>query len=154
MLYLTLFAACLGQMLQPAPLVVTATAYTCEPVAANPMHPCGPLRWGGEVAAPGMACPPAWRDRAFQVPTRGVLRCDDTPRDSQLHGRPHVDVRAETLEEARAWGIQILDIHPITEPSPWSTKQCWTFSRRARRSPAPSPSLSPSSPRVRHVDHE
>ncbi|MGB0389850.1 MAG: hypothetical protein ACPGWR_33935, partial [Ardenticatenaceae bacterium] len=32
---------------------VVLTAYTCERTPRNPMHPCGPLRWGGNVYSRG-----------------------------------------------------------------------------------------------------
>lgn len=103
---------------------VTATAYTCDAHPRNPMHPCGPLRWGGEVEAPGMACPAAWRDRRFYVPRFGVLRCDDTPRDETLHGYPHVDLRVSTYERAMWWGVRPLVIVACPELCVDASRKC------------------------------
>lgn len=91
---------------------VVATAYTCEVNPANRMHPCGPLRWGGDVHGQGMACPVAWRGRTFDVPSWGILTCDDTQEIDVLHGLPHVDIRVPTLAEAQNWGMRRITLRP------------------------------------------
>lgn len=103
----------------PGTVEVLATAYTCDAHPRNPMYPCGPLRWGGDVWDPGMACPPEWRDTLWRVPGFGVLRCDDTPRDSYLYGLPHIDIRLPTYREAILFGMQRLTIQSAdTQPLP------------------------------------
>jgi hypothetical protein len=84
---------------------VTATHYTCEPVAANPMNPCGLTRDGTNPALPGMACPLSWLGRVYQVPDFGALRCDDTGAHDYLRGLPHVDIRVPTYAAAVRGGI-------------------------------------------------
>ncbi|HBY97492.1 MAG TPA: hypothetical protein DEP84_26720 [Chloroflexi bacterium] len=91
---------------------VIVTAYTCEENSNNPMHPCGPLRWGGDRYGPGMACPVEWRDRAMDVPGYGIRRCDDTPRDGYLDGLPHIDLRVPTVAEAKRIGVRRMIIQP------------------------------------------
>jgi hypothetical protein len=100
---------------------VVMTAYTCEPHPQNPMHPCGRLRWGGDLNSPGMACPPEWRNRLFDVPGSGVRRCDDTGRYDYLAGLPHIDVRVPTLAEARQRGVQRVTITAVDEAQPTPT---------------------------------
>lgn len=96
---------------EPPAFDVILTAYTCEESPSNPMHPCGPLRWGGAVHDPGMACPVEWRNLVFDVPGYGTFRCDDTPRDGILWNLPHVDLRVPTVAEARRIGIQQVTIY-------------------------------------------
>lgn len=96
---------------------VVLTSYTCEETPANPMYPCGVLRWGGNVNAPGMACPFEWRNRIFEVPGYGVLRCDDTPARGYLNGLPHIDVRVPTVAQARRIGIRRITIYPTGQPA-------------------------------------
>ncbi|MBA3532666.1 MAG: hypothetical protein H0T73_12145 [Ardenticatenales bacterium] len=94
---------------------VHATAYTCEAHPRNPMHPCGPLRWGGNVYSAGMACPVTWRNKVLEVPGYGVLRCDDTPRDGWIGGRAHIDIRVSTYAEARRFGVRRMVIYAMNE---------------------------------------
>jgi hypothetical protein len=91
-------------------VTVTATHYTCEPVAANPMNPCGLTRDGTNPALPGMACPLSWLGRVYQVPDFGALRCDDTGAHDYLRGLPHVDIRVPTYAAAVRGGIQEREI--------------------------------------------
>jgi hypothetical protein len=86
-------------------VTVTATHYTCEPVAANPMWPCGLTRDGSDPATPGMACPLDWLGRVYRVEGFGALRCDDTGAHDYLRGLPHVDIRVPTLRAAIVGGI-------------------------------------------------
>lgn len=105
---------------------VFASSYTCEPSPHNPMHPCGPLRWGGNVNAPGMACPVAWRDRIMEVPGFGRLRCDDTPAQDYLHGLPHIDIRVSTVHQALQIGVQRMVIYSVgstVKPAPTPVRQ-------------------------------
>ena len=96
------------------PVEVVATSYTCEPVQQNPMNPCGPLRYGGDVHSRGMACPTQWAYKAFFVPTRGLLACDDTGRYERLQGLPHVDIRMNTYDAAIAYGIRRVVVYKIS----------------------------------------
>ncbi len=105
----------------PASYEVFATSYTCEPSPRNPMHPCGPLRWGGNVNAPGLACPVAWRDRIMDVPGFGRLRCDDTPAQDYLYGLPHIDIRVSTVNQALQIGIQRMVIYSADSVQPAPT---------------------------------
>lgn len=91
---------------------VVATAYTCEENPANPMYPCGPLRWGGDIHSIGMACPAEWRERTFDVPEMGPLMCDDTQEINVWDGLPHVDIRVPTLGDAHAWGVRRITMQP------------------------------------------
>jgi hypothetical protein len=84
---------------------VISTHYTCEPVAANPMFPCGLTRDGSDPATPGMACPLAWLGRVYRVEGFGALRCDDTGAHDYLRGLPHIDIRVPTLKAAIVGGI-------------------------------------------------
>jgi len=113
----------------PVGYEVLASSYTCEPSSRNPMHPCGPLRWGGNVHAPGLACPVAWRDRIMEVPGFGRLRCDDTPAQDYLYGLPHIDIRVSTVNQALQIGIQRMVIYSADSVQP-----------------APTPTLTPPSP--------
>jgi hypothetical protein len=74
-------------------LTAYISAYTCQPVAANPMNPCNTTRWGSDPFIDGV-----WYD------------CDDTPRHSFIDGLPHIDLRLPTYTAAVRWGIQIIDI--------------------------------------------
>lgn len=103
------------------PYEVFASSYTCEPSSRNPMHPCGPLRWGGDVNAPGMACPVAWRDRIMEVPGFGRLRCDDTPAQDYLYGLPHIDIRVSTVNQALQIGVQRMVIYSVDNVQPAPT---------------------------------
>lgn len=105
----------------PVAIEVFATSYTCEPSSRNPMHPCGPLRWGGNVNAPGMACPVAWRDRIMDVPGFGRLRCDDTPAQDYLYGLPHIDIRVPTVNQALQIGVQRMVIYSADHVQPAPT---------------------------------
>lgn len=100
---------------------VFASSYTCEPTSRNPMHPCGPLRWGGNVNDPGMACPVAWRDRIMEVPGFGRLRCDDTPAQDYLYGLPHIDIRVSTVHQALQIGVQRMVIYSVDTAQPVPT---------------------------------
>lgn len=91
---------------------VSATAYTCAVHPRNPMSGCRRLRWGGDVNNPGMACPVEWRNREFVVESYGTLRCDDTGRYDVWNGLPHIDIRFDTWEETRAWGVRTITIYP------------------------------------------
>lgn len=93
---------------------VIVTAYTCDNDPRNPMHPCGPLRWGGDIYAENMACPRSWRGRVMEVPGFGTRTCDDTPRDGYLQGLPHVDLRVSSYEQARRIGVRRMTIYPVT----------------------------------------
>jgi hypothetical protein len=86
-------------------VTVTATFYTCQNVAANPMFPCALTRDGTNPALPGMACPLSWLGRVYQVPEFGALRCDDTGAHDYLRGLPHVDIRVPTYAAAVRGGI-------------------------------------------------
>lgn len=97
---------------------VVATAYTCEENPANPMHPCGPLRWGGDIHSAGMACPAEWRGRTFDVPEMSILTCDDTQEIDVWDGLPHVDIRVPTLGEARSWGLRRITLQPPVRTLP------------------------------------
>lgn len=107
---------------------VMATAYTCDPHPSNPFR-CGVLRWGGDLNAPGMACPVTWKNRYMEVPGYGVRRCDDTGAYDYLRGLPHIDIRVATYEEARAFGVRRMTIYaaggasatPVPTPSPTPT---------------------------------
>lgn len=90
---------------------VTATFYSCENVAANPMAPCNLTRDGSDPTTPGMACPVAWLGRVYEVPGYGLLGCDDTGRHDIIHGLPHIDIRVPTLREAINGGIQEMRIY-------------------------------------------
>lgn len=105
---------------KPTAYQVLATSYTCETTPRNPMHPCGPLRWGGNVNSPGMACPVEWRDRIMEVPGFGPLRCDDTPAQDYLHGLPHIDIRVPTVDQALQIGVQRMIVYAadIVPPAP------------------------------------
>jgi hypothetical protein len=92
---------------------VSATAYTCDPHRDNPVNPCGPLRWGGNNRGWGMACPVAWKNRVFEVPGYGNLRCDDTGRYDYWDGLPHIDIRVPTWAQARRFGIQRITIRAV-----------------------------------------
>lgn len=105
----------------PEGIVVHATSYTCDAHPRNPMHPCGPLRWGGDVYSPGMACPVSWRNRYFEVPGYGTLRCDDTPRDGWINGLAHIDIRLPTYAAARRFGVQRITIYPVDSPTSRAT---------------------------------
>ena len=102
------------------PYEVLVTAYTCEPSRRNPMHPCGPLRWGGNVNSQGMACPVMWRDRIMKVPGYGWLRCDDTLAQEYIYGLPHIDIRVSTVNEALQIGVQRMVIYAadLAPPAP------------------------------------
>jgi hypothetical protein len=91
-------------------VTVVATMYSCEPHANNRMFPCNVTRWGYSPTAPGMACPVEWRERVFDVPDHGRLRCDDTGRHDNLNGLPHVDIRGG-YAEAIQWGVQTIVIY-------------------------------------------
>lgn len=95
------------------PVEVVATAYTCEPIQQNPMNPCGPLRYGGDVHSHGMACPAQWAYKAFFVPTRGLLTCDDTGRYERLQGLPHVDIRMSTYDAAIRYGVRRVVVYRV-----------------------------------------
>jgi hypothetical protein len=85
------------------------SAYTCQPVAANPMNPCNTTRWGSDPFTHGAACPESWAWRRVLV--GGVwYDCDDTPRHSFIDGLPHIDLRLSTYTAAVRWGIQVIDI--------------------------------------------
>lgn len=103
---------------EPETYVVIVTAYTCEAHPSNPMYPCGPLRWGGDIHGPGMACPVAWRDRVMVVPGYGTLRCDDTPREGFLYGLPHLDLRVSTVAEARRIGVRRMSVRSAAALQP------------------------------------
>lgn len=94
---------------------VTLTSYTCDADSRNPMYPCGPLRWGGNVYESGLACPVAWRNRRFEIPGYGTFRCDDTPLQEYLYGLPHVDLRVATVYEARQIGIRRITIYDAND---------------------------------------
>lgn len=97
------------------PVQVTATAYTCQPVQQNPMNPCGPLRYGGDVHSHGMACPPTMARMRFFVPGQeNVLVCDDTPRHASLNGLAHIDLRLPTYDAAITYGIRRVVIYRIS----------------------------------------
>lgn len=100
---------------------VFASSYTCEPTPRNPMYPCGPLRWGGNVNTPGLACPVAWRDRIMDVPGFGRLRCDDTPAQDYLYGLPHIDIRVSTVNQALQIGVQRMVIYSADSAQPVPT---------------------------------
>ncbi len=112
---------------------VVATAYTCEKHPRNFVL-CRNLRWGGDVHAPGMACPDEWRNRVFTVPGVGVLRCDDTGLYDTWNGLPHIDVRLPTWNQANEWGVQRITIYPgeavqqpqTTAPEPKAQAQSHT----------------------------
>jgi hypothetical protein len=90
-------------------LTAYISAYTCQPVAANPMNPCNTTRWGSDPFTHGAACPESWAWRRVLV--EGVwYDCDDTPRHSFIDGLPHIDLRLPTYTAAVRWGIQIIDI--------------------------------------------
>lgn len=97
---------------------VVATAYTCEENPSNPMYPCGPLRWGGDIHSIGMACPVDWRGRTFDVPEMGTLACDDTQEINVWDGLPHVDIRVPTLGDAHAWGVRRITLQPPVRTLP------------------------------------
>lgn len=86
--------------------LATVTAYTCEPVNHNPMHPCGQPRWGGNPHTWGAACPASWKNRWIRVQGYKWARCDDTPKDDYLGGLPHIDLRVPTVQQALEIGIQ------------------------------------------------
>ena len=97
----------------PQPVDVALTGYTCEPVQANPMYPCGTPRWGGDPYAPGAACPVAWQGRVIAIEIDGeilIVECDDTPYHDELwiddDLLPHVDARLPTLEAAWRLGFR------------------------------------------------
>jgi hypothetical protein len=85
------------------------SAYTCEPVATNPMNPCNITRWGSDPFTHGAACPESWRGSVVEV--AGVrYDCDDTPRHDYINGLPHIDLRLSTVQAALRWGIQEREI--------------------------------------------
>lgn len=122
---------------EPETYVVIVTAYTCEAHPSNPMYPCGPLRWGGDIHGPGMACPVAWRDRVMVVPGYGTLRCDDTPREGFLYGLPHLDLRVSTVAEARRIGVRRMSVRSAAalQPNPTHRPAVWRPRRRPSNSP-------------------
>ncbi|HEX8681657.1 MAG TPA: hypothetical protein VF707_05035 [Ardenticatenaceae bacterium] len=112
------FLAALVWMTLPQPsrgqgqgIRVSATNYTCDRHPDNPFR-CGVLRWGGDVNAPGMACPVAWKNRVFDVPGYGRLRCDDTGAYDYWNGLPHIDIRVRTWAEAERFGVRAMTIYP------------------------------------------
>lgn len=86
------------------------SAYTCEADDRNPMYPCGRTRWGREHSAPqGAACPVDWKGYVVIVNGRAYL-CDDTGRDDYYGTTPHIDLRLDTYDQARQWGVQTIQI--------------------------------------------
>ena len=105
------------------PVEVVATSYTCEPIQQNPMHPCGPLRYGGDVHSHGMACPPEWAGTAFFVPGQeNVLVCDDTPRHASLNGLAHIDLRLPTYDAAIRYGVRRVVVYRVEYSPLYATK--------------------------------
>lgn len=98
---------------QTQTILVIATNYTCENHPLNPMYPCGPLRWGGDIWSAGMACPVQWKDRWFRVPGYGTLRCDDTGAYDYWDGLPHIDIRVATYDGAMRFGVQRMEITEV-----------------------------------------
>ena len=98
------------------PVIVTATAYTCENHPDNRMYPCNTTRWGYDPLQPGAACPTTWAHTAIYVPKRGVMTCDDSGAYDTLYGLPHVDIRMGSHEEAVQWGIREIVVYHVVLP--------------------------------------
>lgn len=97
---------------------VTATAYTCAYHPNNRMATtpgmCEVLANGSrDVFSRGMACPRGWAGRTFDVEGVGVLECDDRGAFDVWHGLPHVDIRFDTWEAAREWGVRKITIREV-----------------------------------------
>lgn len=97
---------------------VSATGYTCAYHPANRMATtpgmCEYLANGSrDVFSRGMACPRHWMGRTFDVEGVGVLTCDDRGAFDVWHGLPHIDIRFDTWEAARAWGVRTITIREV-----------------------------------------
>jgi hypothetical protein len=87
----------------------TVSAYSCDAIPANSMHPCGPFRDGSTPHA-GLhglvaACPLEWLGSVVTVEGWGALYCRDTPRNGWYGNQPHIDVFT-SYPAAVQWGIQ------------------------------------------------
>lgn len=98
---------------QPAPPPVAIdgviSAYSCDPVPANPMAPCGLFR-NGQTPSPALhgkvaACPYEWLGESVTIEGYGVVRCVDTPRDGWYGARVHIDLFM-AYPDAIEWGIR------------------------------------------------
>lgn len=99
-------------------VTVSATAYTCAYHPDNPMTSaagmCEVLANGSrDVMSAGLACPRHWMGRAYRVEGLGVLTCDDTGAHDVWNGLPHVDIRLDTWDDARYWGVQTITIQEV-----------------------------------------
>ena len=102
----------------PAALQVWATGYTCDPASpsdypmTNTPGMCEVTAYGGNIYAPGLACPEWMRGAWYDVPGHGRLQCDDTGPYDTWEGLLHVDVRTVTYGEAqRIYGP--MTIYPV-----------------------------------------
>ena len=123
----------------PEGYTVVMTAYTCEAHPNNPMYPCGPLRWGGNIYARGIACLEEWRGWHVEVPGFGTYRCDDTIGRPYYNGTPRVDLRVPTLAEALHIGRRYVTVYHVDGVQPVAQSSSPTL-------PPPSPTVTPSPP--------
>lgn len=80
----------------------------------------GPTRWApynNPKAGVTVACPESWKNEVLYIETVGIRKCEDTPREGYIEGKPHIDIYFDKSNKWvwENWGVKRLQVAKITD---------------------------------------